>query len=175
MNRRRMMMQQHSKPDLLEGYRYDNVDGRYAVAIDWLDNNTIHIYHRSSGFQGPNYCGKAFIGGNASSTSYLYVFPSTPMSTLEYGKTYKLTLTVIEVTINTATVENDGNMVFAIGMNEHLGTKAVVKYSDIKVGAKFEAINTHKNGYYCIAGAAINFSSPSILWDFKCKVKFEEV
>lgn len=170
-----MMMVQQSKPDLLEGYRYDNVDGRYNVYIEWLNNNTIHIHHTRDSFSGPNYCGKAFIGSNASSSSYLYTFPSTPMSTLELGKTYKLTLTVVEVTMNTATTENDGNMVLAIGRQEHLGTKAVVKYSDIKVGAKFEAINTYTNGYSCIAGAAFDFSKPSILWDFKCKVDFEEV
>jgi hypothetical protein len=97
------------------------------------------------------------------------------MSTLELGKTYKLTLTVIEVTTNTATTENNGVMLFAIGRQGHYGTRAQIPYTDIKVGAKFEAINTYRNTYNCIAGAAFNFSNPALKWDFKCKVEFEEV
>lgn len=170
-----MMMAQQSKLDLLEGYRYDNVDGRYEVYIKWLDNSTLHIYHTVNGFGGPNYCGKAFIGGNASSSSYYYVFPSTPMSTLELGKTYKLTLTVIEVTTNTATAENDGTIILGIGKLNNYSIRGEIKNSDLKVGSKFEATNTYVNSYDCITGAAFDFSNPALKWDFKCKVDFEEV
>ena len=175
LRRRLMMAQQSGKPDLLEGYRFDNTGGSYSVFIDWLDNNTIHIYHRNSSFSGPSGCGKGFIGCNSSSSSYVYCFPSTPMNTLEYGKTYKLTLTVIEVTTNTATTEDNGVMLFAIGRQNYYGTRAEVPYTDIKVGAKFEATNKHSNSYSCIAGAAFNFTKPGLKWDFKCKVEFEEV
>ncbi len=175
MSRRRMMMLQQSKPDLLEGYRYNNISGIYQVYIEWLDNNTLHIYHKTNSFSGPVNTGKAFIGGNSSSSNYIYVFPSTPINTLKLGKTYKLTLTVIEVTQNTATTENDGNMLLAIGKQGYYGTRGEIKYSDIKVGAKIEAINKHKSTLDYIAGAAFNFNSPTVKWDFKCKVEFEEV
>lgn len=178
MNRRRMMMLQQSKVDLLEGYRYDNPYSKYWNTITWLDNNTIHLTHTRSGaagFGGSPQCGKAFIGCATASSSYLYCFSSTPMATLEYGKTYKLTLTVIEMAENTATVEDDCTLLLVLGYNQYHRTTSEINFSDIKVGTKIEVSCQHINSSKCISTAVFNFNNPYVKWDIKFKVDFEEV
>ena len=171
MSIRRMMMLQQSKPDLLEGYRFNNPNNAYRIGITWLDNNTIQISKTVNTFGGSSSAGKAFIGSNKSSSSYAYCFSNTAMKTLELGKT----LTVIEVAQNTATAENDGTLTLVIGRQSYYGTIGKIKYSDIKVGAKIEAFNTYSNNYNCISDAVLGFDTPTIMWDFKIKVDFEEV
>ena len=89
MSRRRMMMLQLSKPDLLEGYRSNNMGGVYSVYIKWLDNSIVQMYHTAWGFQGPSTVAKGFINTTVSSTGYGAVLGTTPMNTVELGKTLR--------------------------------------------------------------------------------------
>ena len=174
MSRRRMMMLQLSKPDLLEGYRSNNTGGAYNIYIKWLDNSIVQMYYTAWSFKGPSTAAKGFINSWQSSTSYGTVLGTTPMNTVELGKTYKLTLTVTEVLQNTATTDNDGTFTVAFGRPSYVATKAQ-KISEIKVGTKFETTLKYENAWACISGAAIEVNNPNLQWNFKFKVTLEEV
>ena len=179
MSRRRMMMLQQSKLDLLEGYRINNPSG-YRVTADWLDNNTVELTHTSSGFMGPNQAAINFIGATRSqSTDYSSVLGNTPLNTLEQGKTYKLTLTVTDIIKNTATAENDGVLTVVFGrgggFTDRYRAIAEINFSELTVGDKLELIKKYESSYYCIAGAAFRVTTSALLWDIKFKVELEEV
>ena len=172
--RRTMMLQQQSKPDLLEGYRTDSAWDSYYTYTKWLTDDIVQMYHTRSGFAGPDKIAKGFINCRESSTSWGAVLGTTPMSTLELWKSYKLTLTVTEVLQNTATADNDGIFLVVLGRSGY-GTTQQKNFSEITVGTKFEVTTSYANNWACINGAAIEVTNASLLWDFKFKVEFEEV
>lgn len=179
MSRRRLMMLQQSKPDLLEGCRIDNLSG-YKVHAIWLDNNTVELKHTSAGFMGPNTAALNFIGtSRKQSTGVGSAMDTVALPTVELGQTYKLTLTVIDIIKNTATAENDGELSIAMGRGGGGTTSFIVsvnaKFSELQIGNKFELVKAYNSTVYPIAGAAFGFSNPNLLWNIKFKVDFEEV
>lgn len=176
MSRRRLMMLQQSKPDLLEGYRIDSADGRYRIMINWLSKDEVQINHYRDTFMGSSMGAKNFVGTQAlASSSLSAIVPSaTAMTNLELGKTYRLTITVTEVLQNDATAENDGQMWFGI-MGKGSSPTERKNFSEMVVGTKFvvEKVYSKANDYIC--GAAMQANTPTIMWNFKFKVEFEEV
>ena len=178
---RRYAMMAAQKVDLLEGYRLNHNSG-YRVNVSWKDNNTLRAWHTTSGFMGPNYAAVCFIGNKTNaSTGYgaALLGVGSALTTLEYGKKYKLTLTVLEITKNTATTDNDGNLKVALGRGggstTSYATYTTIKFSELEVGTKIEVIKAHSNTTYPITSACIEVSNSALLWDITFKVEFEEV
>ena len=172
MNRRRMMMLSLKK-DLLDGYRH-SWKSAHTVTTNWLADDVLQIYHTWHTFSGPESMGMSIFGSEQkASTAIGLAISKTPMETLDVSKTYRLTLTVIEVAQNTATAENDG--VFSLTFGPYSSsTKASVNLSEIVVGTKLE-LTRNANTLSYIGGAAIGATGPSLQWDFKFKVEFVEV
>ena len=181
MSRRRFMMLQQSKPDLLEGYRVDNTSTRYKFSIAWIDENTIELKHTGAGFLGPVQVAKNFIGSSAmASTGWSGALENSPaMNTLELGKLYCLTLTVTEVLQNTATVEDDGNITLAFGRggggSADYASTTSIKFSELEVGTQLEVIKSYKTHNYATTGACLLVTNPNLLWNIKFKVELKEV
>lgn len=169
MSRRRLMMLQQSKPDLLEGYRLSH--RAYKIESVWQDSNTLTLKHTSAGFMGPNTAAIAYIGDKpVSSTGTAAVFSGlkTVLSTLDSSKKYRLTLTVLNVNSNTAVDETSGSLWFSLGIfNNYVITE--IKTCNIVKGTQ---IILESNN---IAGAVVSADNPNLLWSFDFDVRIEEV
>lgn len=178
--RRRMMMAQQSKVDLLEGYRLNiaAANGNYKLGIEWPTNDTVRFFHTSVGFTGPNRAAILFIGEkNSYSTSAeaAMIRKEYAMKTLEYDKQYKLTLTVLEVAKNTATTDNDGTFRVALGgSGANAASSTTINLSELVVGKQIEVVRLHRTSNP-ITGACFEASNSALLWDVNFKVEFEEV
>lgn len=176
MSRRRLKMLLESEPDLLEGYRLDNISSTYNLRAEWQADDMVVLEHTRAGFYGPSFAAKNFIGsGSKASTDVGYVLdPRTkPMTTLQLWHTYRLTLTVVEVLNNTATPENDGDLY--IGFGSAAGHKELKRpLSEVTVGTQFSITMTYET-WATISGAAFGASNASLVWGFRFKVELEEV
>lgn len=178
--RRLMMMQmQQSKKDYLEGYRLNvsAVNQSYRLGVNWSTNDTLRFYHTTSGFMGPSTAAILFMGqkvGYSSGIGYTLLGKEYPISTLEYGKNYRLALTVLEIIKNTATTDNDGNFKIALG-SYHGHTATTIKLSELEVGKTIEVIRINYNSTNPITSAGFEVTNSALLWDITFKVEFEEV
>ena len=179
MFRRRLISSLSKKIDYLEGRRISQAPGAstYRLGVQWLTDDLVRIYHTQSGFMGPNKAGKLFINDVNAHSSSLGVAMSnikTPLPYIETGKTYRLTMELIEVTKNTATVDNDGVFTVGFGKGSNYSSKSL-NLSEMVVGAKFEISRIYVNSNSYPGGAGFEPTNPDLLWDFTFKVKVEEV
>lgn len=174
MSRRRMMMQQllKSAVDYLEGCRISFSSG-YKIESVWQDNNTLTLKHTSAGFMGPNAAYSRFIGSSTGqSTSVNAVMATTPLSTVDTSKCYRLTLTVLSVNSNSATDETSGNLSIAIG-KQNAYARTDTPLCDIAVGTKIVVETSDPTQTICCGIFGSN--NPDTTWSFDFNVKFEEV
>lgn len=180
MDFRRRLMMAAQKVDLLEGYRVNKTatNNGYKLGVEWPTNDTVRFYHTSSGFMGPNRAAITFIGEKASystSAEAAMLKKEYALKTLEYGKQYKLTLTVLDVTKNTATTDNDGTFRVALGgSGANASSSTSINLSELVVGKQIEVVRLHSTSTP-INCACFEASNSALLWDIKFKVKFEEV
>lgn len=177
-----MMLEQLIKNaiDYLEGKRVSMVasNQNYRLGVEWLSDDTVRLYHITSGFMGPQQAGKIIFGDKSTHSSGLGIAMNsgitTPLLYTEIGKTYKLTMEIIEVNRNTATADNDGKFYIGFGKGGSYTSKNY-QISDMVVGTKFEITRTYSNSNNYIGGAGFESQNPNLLWDFTFKVKVEEV
>lgn len=174
MSRRRMMMLQLAQADsnllyLIEDYKL-SWNSIYAIDSIWSGNTVTLRHTRSGSFAGAGSAYMSFIGtSKVAGQDTLRKLPSLP--TLDSSKCYRLTLTVLNITTNTATDETSG--VFRISTNvgdQHYVSS--VNLCDIAVGTQI-VLETSKAG--AISGAAFGSNVPSTKWSFDFDVKLEEV
>lgn len=174
MSRRRMMMQMLSQADnnllyLIEDYK-QSWNSSYIIDSLWNGNIVTLKHTRRADFMGSSSAYMTFIGTRkVAGSDSLRGLPSLP--TLDSSKCYRLTLTVINITTNTATDETSG--VFRISTN--VGNQhylSSVNLCDIAVGTQI-VLETQKAG--AISGAAFGSNVPSTKWSFDFDVKLEEV
>jgi len=174
MSRRRMMMQQLAETafDYLDGYRLSYRSG-YKIESVWQDNNTLTLKHTSAGFMGPSTAYSRFIGTvTGQSTSVNAAMATTPLSTVDTSKCYRLTLTVLNVNSNSATDESSGNLSIALGKTNGYARTNIPLY-DIVVGSKI--IVETVDPTYTICCGIFGSDNPDTTWNFDFDVKFEEV
>lgn len=180
MFRRRLINSISKKVDYLEGKRVSMAAGgsSYRLGVQWLSDDTVRLYHITSGFMGPQQAGKIIFGDKSAHSSGLGIAMNTGITTpllyTEIGKTYKLTMEIIEVNRNTATADNDGKFYIGFGKGGAY-TSQNFQISNMVVGTKFEITRTYSNSSTYIGGAGFEPQNPNLIWDFTFKVKVEEV
>lgn len=179
MFRRRLINSISKKVDYLEGFRLDCTPGSstYRLGVKWLLDDTVRIYHTTAGFMGPNKAARIIFAQTASQSTSLGVVMSsikTPLPYIEMGKTYQLTMELVEVGKNTATVDNDGTFTVGFGKGSNYSSKSL-NLSEMVVGSKFEISRIYVNSNSYPGGAGFEITNSDLLWDFTFKVKVEEV
>ena len=180
MFRRRLISSISKKIDYLEGKRVSMsaTNSSYRLGVEWLSDDTVRLYHLTSGFMGPQQAGKIIFGDSSAHSSSLGVAMSsgikTPLPHIKIGKTYQLTMELVEVAKNTATIDNDGKFTVGFGKGSNYSTKAS-NLSEMVVGTKFEISRIYVNSNNYPGGAGFEPTNPNLLWDFTFKVKVEEV
>lgn len=180
MFRRRLINSLTNKVDYLEGKRVSmaSTNSSYRLGVQWLTDELVRIYHLTGGFMGPQKAGKIIFGDSSAHSSSLGVAMSsgikTPLPYIKIGKTYQLTMELIEVTKNTATVDNNGNFTIGFGKGSNYSTKAF-NLSEMVVGTKFEISRIYVNDNSYPGGAGFEPTNPDLLWDFTFKVDVKEV
>lgn len=180
MFRRRLINSISKKVDYLEGKRVSMVatNQSYRLGVEWLSDDTVRLYHINSGFMGPQQAGKIIFGDKSTHSSGLGIAMksgiTTPLLYTEIGKTYKLTMEIIEVNRNTATADNDGKFYVGFGNGSDYSSQNF-QISNMVVGTKFEITKTYINSSTYVGGAGFEPQNPNLLWDFIFKVKVEEV
>ena len=177
MSRRRMMMLQQTQADnnllyLIEDYKQSWNSG-YTIDSLW-NGNTVTLKHtRRSDFMGPSAAAMNFIGSSRQqSTGSAGVYSAlTALPVLDSSKRYRLILTVVNVTKNTAVDEASGSMWFFFGTTNKI-TYSKISICDIKVGTQIIVENETAGA---IKGAVISSDAPGIQWGFEFSVKVEEV
>ena len=177
MSRRRMMMQQLTQADnnllyLLEDYKQSWNSG-YIIDSLW-NGNTVNLKHtRRSDFMGSPSGAMNFIGSKqvqASGSNAVYT-GLTALPVLDASKRYRLILTVVNVTKNTAVDETSGSMWFSFGTTNGI-TYNKISICDIKVGTQIIVENETASA---IKGAVVSADAPGTQWDFDFDVRVEEV
>ena len=180
MFRRRLISSISKKIDYLEGKRVSMsaTNQSYRLGVEWLSDELVRIYHLTAGFMGPQQAGKIIFGDSSAHSSGLGIAMksgiTTPLLYTEIGKTYKLTMEIIEVNRNTATADNDSRFRVGFGNGTNMSTQDF-QISNMIVGTKFEITRTYSNSSTYIGGAGFEPNNPNLLWDFTFKVKVEEV
>lgn len=180
MFRRRLINSVSKKVDYLEGKRVSMsaVNQSYRLGVEWLTDELVRIYHITGGFMGPQQAGKIIFGDSSAHSSSLGVAMSsgvkTPLPHIKIGKTYQLTMELVEVAKNTATIDNDGKFTVGFGKGSNYSTKAF-KLSEMVMGAKFEISRIYVNSNNYPGGAGFEPTNPDLLWDFTFKVNVKEV
>lgn len=178
--RRRLINSISKKVDYLEGKRVSMAatNQGYRLGVEWLSDDTVRLSHLTSGFMGPQRVGKIIFGDSSAHSTSLSVAMSagitTPLLYTEIGKTYKLTMEIIEVNRNTATADNDGKFYIGFGNGDAYSSQNF-QISNMIVGTKFEITRTYSSSSTYIGGAGFESNNPNLLWDFIFKVKIEEV
>ena len=179
MSRRRMMMQQLAETgvDYFEGFRNNQLSGSYSLYAEWIDENTVNLRHPTYTYMGASSGRKPFIssienhsgGGNAGGIMNGEIIP-----TLENGKTYRFTATIIRINEFSADASASGGFYIGCG---HNGTYAgwIDKYpfADIKVGTEFvmefTITDTKKVSTFYFG------SNGAYIYDYDVSIKMEEV
>lgn len=180
MFRRRLISSISKKIDYLEGKRLSMsaTNQSYRLGVEWLSNDTVRLYHLTAGFMGPQQAGKIIFGDSSAHSSGLGIAMTsgikTPLPYIKIGKTYQLTMELVEVVKNTATVDNDGKFYIGFGKGSNYTSKSL-NLSEMVVGAKFEISRIYVNSNNYPGGAGFEPQNPALLWDFIFKVKVEEV
>lgn len=177
MNRRRMMMQMLSQTDsnllyLLEDYK-QSWNSSYTIDSLWNGNIVTLKHTRRTDFFGPSSAAMNFIGSKqVQSTGSSAVYSGmTALPVLDASKRYRLILTVVNVTKNTAVDETSGSMWFSLGTTNQI-TYTQISISNIKVGTQIIVENETAGA---IKGAVVSASTPSTQWSFDFDVRIEEV
>ena len=176
MNRRRMMMLQQTQADnnllyLIEDYKQSWMSN-YSIGSAW-NGNTVTLKHLNTSFWGPSSAAMCYIGdsqkASTGSASVYEGLKSLPV--LDSSKRYRLVLTVINVTKNTAVDETSGSMWFSFGTVRGV-TYTSINICDIKVGIQIVVENENVGA---IKGAVVSATVPNTQWEFEFDVRIEEV
>lgn len=177
MSRRRMMMLQQTQADnnllyLLEDYK-QSWNSVYAIDSLWNGNVVTLKHTRRTDFYGPSSAAMNFIGDSqkASTGADSVYLGLKVLPVLDSSKRYRLILTVVNVTKNTAVDEASGSMWFTFGTVNNI-TYSKISICDIKVGTQIIVENETAGA---IKGAVIVSNAPSTQWNFDFDVKVEEV
>lgn len=179
MSRRRMMMLQliSSGIDYLEGFRNNQLSGSYNLYAEWLNDNTVNLRHTQTGYQGPIGARKPFITSvenHSGSTSSSSIMNGTIIPTLENGKTYRFTATIIRINKFSADASASGGFYIGCGHNgKYVGWFDNYPFADIKVGTEFVMEFTITD-----ATKVSTFyfgSNGAYVWDYDVRIKLEEV
>lgn len=177
MSRRRIMMQMLTQADsnllyLLEDYKQSWNSG-YTIDSLWNGNIVTLKHTRRTDFSGPSSAAMNFIGAkqvsSSGSASVYYGLPALPV--LDSSKRYRLVLTVVKVTKNTAVDASSGVLWFSLGTTDKI-TYTNINICDISLGTTI-AVENESAG--AIKGAVISATIPSTQWDFDFDVRIEEV
>lgn len=177
MNRRRMMMQMSTQADnnllyLFEDYK-QSWNSAYTIDSLWNGNIVTLKHTRSLGFAGPNQAGIAYIGAKQfASTGSAVIYEGLPaLPVLDSNKRYRLILTCVQVTKNTAVDSTSGSLWFSFGTTQKI-TYTSVNICDIVLGTTIVVENESAGA---IKGAVVTATVPNTQWNFDFDVKIEEV
>ena len=176
MSRRRMMMQMLSQADsnllyLLEDYK-QSWESSYKINSVWQDNNTLTLKHTATHFMGASAAYATFIADSQrANTGASYILGASHLPTLDLSKLYRLTLTVTNVSANTATNESAGNLSIIFGSSENY-KRVNIPLCDVTVGTQF-ILEPPSAG--AINSAIFGSNVANTIWNFDFDIKLEEV
>lgn len=172
-----MMMQQPTQIDsnllyLLEDYKQSWNSG-YTIDSLWNGNIVTLKHTRRKDFLGPSSAAMNFIGSKqGASIASAYVYEGLPaLPVLDSSKRYRLVLTVVKVTKNTAVDASSGVLEFTLGTTDKI-TYTGINICDVSLGTTIVVENESAGA---IKGAVITATVPSTQWDFDFDVRIEEI
>ena len=174
-----MMMQQLIKNavDYLEGFRNNQLSGSYNLYAEWLDDHIVNLRHSKADYQGPTGARKPFITStenHSGSTTSSGIMNGAIIPTLENGKTYRFTATIVRINEFSAGTSASGGFYIGCGHGtNYAGWHDNYPFENIKVGTEFvmefTITDTKKVSTFYFG------SNGAYVWDYDVRIKLEEV